>query len=243
MLEANDMQSTVTNIIAAQQVMYGENGIYGMIKDLKSGLPREKRAEITEQESRILDNLESKEDVMYGMENLRAAISTAVHEKESDGTITAMDIQSLKYLNAGMPIALRAVEQDAFQVPLVIGDEISIMKVSILRDGSHAGEIRATVDTARYGALEAFVHVSGNQAEGYIVTEEEMGQRKLEENELTLRSALAKAGMEVRDLRLDGSKPVQYAYESEEGVETSRLYKVAKQLLTAVKLMGVVADN
>jgi hypothetical protein len=87
------------------------------------------------------------------------------------------------------------------------------------------------------------VHVSGNQAEGYIVTEEEMGQRKLEENELTLRSALAKAGMEVRDLRLDGSKPVQYAYESEEGVETSRLYKVAKQLLTAVKLMGVVADN
>lgn len=243
MLEANDMQSTVTNIIAAQQVMYGENGIYGMIKDLKSGLPREKRAEITEQESRILDNLESKEDVMYGMENLRAAISTAVHEKESDGTITAMDIQSLKYLNAGMPIALRAVEQDAFQVPLVIGDEISIMKVSILRDGSHAGEIRATVDTARYGALEAFVHVSGNQAEGYIVTEEEMGQRKLEENELTLRSALAKAGMEVRDLRLDGSKPVQYGYESEEGVETSRLYKVAKQLLTAVKLMGVVADN
>lgn len=243
MLEANDMPNTVTNIIAAQQVMYGENGVYGMIRDLKRGLPRERRETITEQEGRILDNLESKEDVMYGMENLRAAISAAVHEKENDGTITAMDIQSLKYLNAGMPIALRAVEQDAFQVPLVVGDEVSIMKVSLLRDGSNAGEVRATMDTERYGKLEAFVHVSGNQAEGYIVTEEELGQRTLEDNELTLRSALAKAGMEVRDLRLDGTKPVQYAYEGEEGVETTRLYRVAKQLLTAIKLMGVVADN
>lgn len=99
------------------------------------------------------------------------------------------------------------------------------------------------MDTERYGKLEAFVHVSGNQAEGYIVTEEELGQRTLEDNELTLRSALAKAGMEVRDLRLDGTKPVQYAYEGGEGVETTRLYRVAKQLLTAIKLMGVVADN
>ncbi len=242
MLEANDMPETVTNIIAANQVMYGENGIYGMIKDIKSGLDKTKRNEITEQEGKILENLESKEDVMYGMENLRAAISSAVHEKEDDGTITAKDIQSLKYLNAGMPIALRAVEQDAFSVPLVIGDEVSIMKVSILRDGNSAGEVRATMDTGKYGALEAFVHVSGSQAEGYIVTEEEMGQRILEENELTLRSALAKAGMEVRDLRLDGTKPVQYVNE-DENIETSKLYRVAKQLLTAIKLMGVVADN
>lgn len=241
MLEANEMPSTVTNIIAANQVMYGENGIYGMIRDIKSGLSREKRSEITEHEGKILDNLESKEEVMYGMENLRAAISSAVHEKEDDGTITAKDIQSLKYLNAGMPIALRAVEQDAFSVPLVIGDEVSIMKVSILRDGSSAGEIRASMDTQRYGALEAFVHVSGSQAEGYIVTEEEIGQRILEDNELTLRSALAKAGMEVRDLRLDGTKPVQYVNENE-NIETSKLYRVAKQLLTAIKLMGVVAE-
>ena len=243
MLEANDMQSTVTNILAAEQVMYGENGVYGMIRELKSGLPKDRREKITEQEANILDNLESKEDVMYGMENLRAALSNAVHEKEADGTITAKDIQSLKYLNAGMPIALRAVEQDAFQVPLVVGDEVSLMKVSILHDGSNAGEVRATMDTKRYGALEAFVHISGNQAEGYIVTEEEIGQRTLEENELTLRSALAKAGTEVRDLRLDGSRPVQYTTDESTTVETSRLYRVAKQLLTAIKLMGVVADN
>ena len=51
------------------------------------------------------------------------------------------------------------------------------------------------------------------------------------------------SGFSLTVSELDGSKPVQYAYESEEGVETSRLYKVAKQLLTAVKLMGVVADN
>ena len=180
---------------------------------------------------------------MYGIEGLRAVLSEAVHAKETDGTITAKDIQSLKYLNAGMPIALRAVEQDVFQVPLVVGDEVSIMKVSILRGGDSTGEVRATMNTEDYGELEAYIHVSGNQAEGYIVTDEESGQRKLEDNELTLRSALAKAGLEVRDVRLDGSKPVQYADEGRESVETFRLYRVAKQLLTAIKLMGVVADN
>ena len=73
------------------------------------------------------------------------------------------------------------------------------------------------------------------------MTEEEIGQHILEDNELTLRSALAKAGMEVRDLRLDGTKPVQYVNENE-NIETSKLYRVAKQLLTAIKLMGVVAE-
>lgn len=243
MLEANDMPGTVTNIIAARQVMFGQDGIYGMMHDLKSGLSKEAKDRITRQEERVLDNLEGKENVMYGLEELRATLSREVHDKETDGTITAKDIQSLKYLNAGMPIALRAVEQDAFRVPLVVNDEVSIMKVSILHDGRGTGEIRATMNTDRYGELEAYVHVTDNQAEGYIVTEDEEGQRRLEDNELTLRSTLAKAGLEVKDIRLDGTRPVQYAEDGRENVETAKLYRVAKQLLTAIKLMGVVSDN
>lgn len=244
MLEANDMPKTATNILAAYQVMYGENGIYGMIRSIKNSLPREKRAQITERENNILETLESKDDVVYGLENIRLGLSAAVHDKEADGTITAMDIQALKYINAGMPIAMRAVEQDVFQIPLVVGDEVSIMKVSILQDGSKAGEITASMDTPRYGSLEAYIHVEGNQIEGYVVTEEESGQKELEANELTLRSVFAKAGMEVKDLRLDGTKPVQYGSElSKEEVSVSKLYKVAKQLLTAIKLTEIAADK
>lgn len=243
MLEANDMPKTVTNILAAHQVMYGKDGIYGMIRNIKGNLPRERREQITAQESSILENLESKEDVVYGLEHIRSGLSESVHDKEKDGTITAMDIQALKYLNAGMPIAMRAVEQDVFQIPLVINDEVSIMKVSILRDGSHAGEITATMNTPKYGDLEAYIHVEGNQIEGYVVTEEESGQQALEANELTLRSVFAKVGMEVRDLRLDGTKPAQYGLGNEEEVPVSKLYKVAKQLLIAIKLSGIAADN
>lgn len=244
MLEAHDMPSTVTNMIAAHQVMYGEDGIYGMVRSIKNNLPKEKRDQITRQEASILENLESKDDVVYGLENIRAGLSEAVHGKEQDGTITAMDIQSLKYLNAGMPIAMRAVAEDVFQIPLVVEDEVSIMKVSILRDGSNAGEVTATMDTARYGRLEAFIRVTGDQLEGYIVTEEESGQRVLESNELTLRSVFAKVGISLKDVRLDGTRPMQYSADEErEEVATSKLYKVAKQLLTAIKLMGVAADK
>lgn len=243
MLEAHDMPKTVTNIIAAHQVMYGEDGIYGMIREIKGNLPKDKRDRITEQENHILESLDGKEDVVYGLENIRASLAQAVHDKEADGTITALDIQSLKYLNAGMPIAMRAVEADVFQIPLVIGEEVSIMKVSILQDGSRSGEITATMETPKYGTLEAFIHVEGNQIEGYVVTEEEDGQKALEANELTLRSAFAKAGMETRDLRLDGTKPVQYGLDIGKEVSTTKLYKVAKQLLTAIKLTGIASDN
>ena len=244
MLEAHDMPRTVTNMIAAHQVMYGEDGIYGMIRNIKNHLSKEKRDKITKQEAAILENLESKDDVIYGMENIRAALSEEVHAKEGEGTITAMDIQALKHLNAGMPIAMRAVAEDVFQVPLVVEDEVSIMKVSILRDGSNAGEVSATMDTAKFGKLEAFIRVSGDQLEGYIVTEEESGQKKLEANELTLRSVFAKAGMGLKDVRLDGTKPMQYSAEEDRAeVPTSKLYRVAKQLLTAIKLTGVAADK
>lgn len=244
MLDANNMPKTVTNIIAAHQVMYGEDGIYGMIRRIKNGLPQDKREKITEKEAQILENLESKSDVVYGLENIRSNLSEAIHDKEQDGTITSMDIQALKYLNAGMPIAMRAVEEDVFRIPLVMGDEVSIMKVSIMQDGSHAGDITATVQTAKYGVLEAFIHMEGNQLEGYVETEEEAGQKALENNELTIRSAFAKVGMEVKDLRLDGTRPMQYGTEGGgQEVSVSRLYKAAKQLLIAIKLTGITADN
>lgn len=243
MLEANHMPETVTNMIAAHQVMYGEDGIYGMLHRLKNRLPKESREKITRQEARILDQMESREDVVYGLEGLRAAVSEEIHGGDEAGRITSMDIQALKYLNAGMPIAMRAVEEDVFQIPLVVGDRVSMMKVSILRDGSHAGEIHARMNTSQYGELHAFIHARENQIEGYIITEEEQGQRALEENELTLRSVFAKEGMEVKDLRLDGTKPMQYSLESSGEMTTGKLYRVAKQLVTAIKLTGILTDN
>lgn len=243
MLEANDMPATVTNILAAQQVMYGKNGVFGMIGDMKQGLSGRAAERVTEAESQILEHLEGEQDVLYGLENVRARLSEQIHNKETDGTITAKDIQALKFLNAGMPIAMRAVEQDVFQVPLVVDGDVSIMKVSLLRDGEHAGEITATMDTETYGKLEAFIHTENDQLEGYISVDDEAGQKKLESNELTFRSVFAKIGMEVRDLRLDGTKPVQYGGTGEQEVTTGQLYKVAKQLMTAIKLTGITADK
>jgi hypothetical protein len=142
-----------------------------------------------------------------------------------------------------MPIAMRAVEEDEFRIPLVVEGQVSVMKVSVVRDGSNAGEIEATMQTPRYGELSAFLRVDGSQVEGYVTTEDEIGQRVLEDNELTVRSVFAKGGMELRDLRLDGSKPMLYSNGGDEEMTTSKLYKVAKQLLTAIKLTGVVADK
>ena len=83
-----------------------------------------------------------------------------------------------------------------------------------------------------------------NRVEGYIITEEENGQHLLEGSELTFRSAFAKLGLEVWDLRLDGTKPMQYGTSSGASeIETSKLYKIAKQLLTAIKLTGIASDN
>lgn len=244
MLDANSMPLTATNIIAAHQVMFGEDGIYGMIRDLKSNLSAKGREEITRKEEGMLEFLNNKEDVIYGMESLRSDISKAVHDKEEDGTITSMDIQALKYLNAGMPIAMRAVEENLFRVPIVVDGSVRVVNVSIVQNGSNAGEISAGIDTKAYGRLEAVIHVSDTQIEGYIQTQEEAGQRVLENGELTIRSVFAKAGMEVKDLRLDGTKPMQYSTDEETtGVETAKLYKISKQLLTAIKLTGVLADN
>jgi len=243
MLDANDLPKTATNMIAAHQVMYGQDGIYGMVRKVKQNLPKERREQITKQEESILDNMESQADVVYGMESLRSSLSAAVHDKEKDGTITALDIQALKYLNAGMPIAMRAVEQDTFRIPLVVEGSVSIMKVSVVHDGSHAGEITASMQTPEYGQLEAFIRAEGNQVEGYITMEEEAGQTALEANELTVRSVFAKAGIEVKDLRLDGTKPMLYGSRSGEEMPTAKLYKVAKQLLTAIKLTGITTDN
>ena len=243
MLEAGDIPKTATNILAANQVLYGENGIFGMIHRVKQSLPPAQRSKVTEKENELLENLEDRRSLVYGMEAVRSTLSDAVHEVEETGTISAMDIQALKYVNAGMPIAMRAVEEDVFRIPLVIGEEVSVMRVSVLRNGENAGEIRANMDTPKYGKLEAFIRVAEQQAEGYIVTEEEGGQTLLEQNELTVRSVLARIGLEARDLRLDGSRPLEYQEATGEEVSTAKLYRVAKQLLTAIKLTGVAADN
>ena len=112
-----------------------------------------------------------------------------------------------------------------------------------MHDGKNAGEVTASMETPKYGQLEAFVRVEGSRIEGYVITEDEAGQTVLESNELTLRSVFAKAGIEVKDLRLDGTKPMLYGNEVQEKMPTTRLYKIAKQLLTAIKLTGITTDN
>ena len=244
MLNEHNMELTVNNILAAHGVMRKKGGIFDMIKDGTSDFSKEAKERIQEKEADILEAFTDSNTIRESYETLAKTVSDAMHENEEDGIITSKQIAALKYINAGMHIVSGMTNNETYQIPIAIGEEISIMKVSVIRNNSQSGHIEATISTEYSGDVKASLYAGDGSIEGYIVCENERSQQKLMDNELTIKASFAKIGMETKDVRLDGTMPLEYGSNIEKGsVATKKLYQVAKQLVIAIKLTGVLSDN
>ena len=202
--------SSLTNLTMAREIRQGSKRLY---HDLSS-----ESDAITQELEHLEDHLTSAEDMEKAYRELENEKADQVHAKDETGTITALDIQSLKMIHAGLRIMQKMSRQNRFQIPFSVNGTWNVMNLSIIENSGEGPGIQADIHTLSYGTITTSLSFRENHFEGSYSADSREGLDFLQSN----RVAIA-----------DGLDAISGSHTSEP--TTSELYSMAKELVLLFK--------
>ena len=202
--------SSLTNLTMAREIRQGSKRLY---HDLSS-----ESDTISQELEHLEDHLTSAEDMEKAYRELENEKADQVHAKDETGTITALDIQSLKMIHAGLRIMQKMSRQNRFQIPFSVNGTWNVMNLSIIENSGEGPGIQADIHTLSYGTITTSLSFRENHFEGSYSADSREGLDFLQSN----RVAIA-----------DGLDAISGSHTSEP--TTSELYSMAKELVLLFK--------
>jgi hypothetical protein len=200
-----------------------------MTKELRQGNPRiyDKLSKASDEISDALDNLDehltSSESMEQAYSELETNVTDTVHALDDSGTITAMDIQSLKMIRSGLKVLQKMSRQHQFQIPFSVDGEWNIIHLSIIEGGTQKGSIQADLPTRDYGTISTSLNWVEDHFEGTYSADTDAGIAFLQKKSSTL---------------ADGMEDITHTFHSDadgEAPTTSELYDMSKKLVLLMK--------
>lgn len=123
--------------------------------------------------------------------------------------VSALDIRQMQMESRQLNILSELGKKEEYAVPVLVADEMGCVSLKIVRGKEEKGKVCITTQTETLGKVAAEFSVTTGGIKGYIATDTQAAQRKLEEADETLCSEfteeLAKAGV-----NMDGEPSVAY---------------------------------
>lgn len=210
-----DIFPSMMNIFMAKEIRQGNNRIFHELS--------EDSEEITTQLEHFEEHLTSAEDMEQAYAELEVQKTSDVHSADEDGTITALDIQSLKMIRSGLKILQKMSRQNQFEIPFSVNGQWNLIHLSIIEGGETKGSILADVHTREYGTISAALNWNEQHWEGSYYSDTENGTALLRRNSSVITDSL-------EDITKDSDK-----LRSEDAPTTSELYDMSKKLVLLIK--------
>lgn len=153
--------------------------------------------------------------------------------------ITTEEYEIFKNMSQGIALAKTLSHQENYQIPILTGNTITSVNLTVISGTSESGKISIQMDSNEFGKIDIEITVKNQDVKGYIFCNSNEGYRAFTKERETLKEALKEEGFELKQLdygmdskwksRLDVSGA------GEEKVETKTLYKAAKVFIKAIK--------
>ncbi len=228
-LEAYDIPTTFNNVMAADIVFNQRGSVYDKARKILDNQDSEQYVNTIDS---ILEETEGFDDISKANSRIQANISELVHEKEVTGHITSEDISSLKLINAGFNILHKVSESKQYQIPVNIDGQINVINLTVVKDENISGNIRATMESDTLGNITADINVSNNVINGYITSDNVIGNDILRSKMPYIYRVMEDLDIEVDNISI-GSKIEAQTMEG--GASTAQLYRVTKCLVGIIK--------
>lgn len=206
---------SMTNIFMAKEIRQGNGRIFNELS--------EDSEEITEQLEQLDEHLTSAEEMEQAYAELETRKTAEVHSADENGTITALDIQSLKMIRSGLKIMQKMSRQNRFQIPFSVNGQWNVMNLSIIEGGETRGCIQADVHTGEFGTISTTLNWMEDHFEGSYYADSEAGTALLNRTASTIADGL-------EDITSASNKS-----NSETAPTTSELYDMSKKLVLLMK--------
>lgn len=174
----------------------------------------------------IEDHLTSAADMEQAYAELAEQKSTEILAKEEDGSITALDIQSLKMIRSGLKILQKMSRHSQFEIPFSVDGEWNVIHLSVIEGGDLRGHIQADIHTESYGIIRASLQWNGDTGwQGTYHADSAQGMSMLTNSRSTLEQGFEDI---ARNHPHDSA-------DSNDIPDNSELYDISKQLVVMIK--------
>lgn len=260
-MEENLVEISAINIRAVNTMLNQPGGVYTLVSELLSRMKfsTNTKAEMIDEETEnmsasmsgedvpvdiasftmesILEQLRGSEEMSLKYEDLRANLTELMYQWGATGTLTQMDIATIKTANAGFNIMSTMAKQDKFSIPIETEQGTKVMNLTIKKDGENSGLVQASMTTETYGELSASLKLDKDGAlVGQVVSDSSEGNFALKESEGRFKELLVASGYNPDGIEVGSVTAVNLGLY--QGINKEGLYQVSVAVVKA--MAGIV---
>ena len=253
----NSVELSAVNIRAVNAMLNQPGSIYSLVSELLSKMKfsTNTKAELIDEETEnmadsmsgedvpvniadfamesILEHLRGSEEMSLKYEDLRANLTELMYQWGAAGTLTQMDIATIKTVNAGFNIMSTMAKQDKFSIPVETEQGTKVMNLTIKKNGENPGLVEVSMNTVAYGEISAAVKCDEKGALiGQLVSDSSEGNFALKEKEDGFKNTLQASGYDATRVTVGTMSEAKLM--TVNGITSEKLYQVSVAVVRAV---------
>ncbi len=234
LLESYQIEPTIKNIVSA-------NAFYTNGKSFFKDFNKNADNEYSEMISEIPDAIEDADTLQTKYDQVEEKVKELISEeyKNQIEDESSAKVDELRIFANGIELAKRLSRQECYQIPIMTGNQVTTMNLTLLKGTLDSGKITVSMDSEEYGKLEGGFTVKEDTIKGFILCDSKDGLETMEAAKKQMSEGFERLGLEVKQLTFGyDKKAVENAKvqgTQKEETSTNLLYQVAK---VAVKAIG-----
>lgn len=235
-LEAYGVGTTLKNIQAAGEWFTGNKNLFKEIAGKADNLSEEKNTALKEAAKGFLESMEDTDSRKESLRTVTDTLQGIVAESFSDPEITSDGAETLRLMQKGIALASRLSRQEHYEMPVVIGEEVSSLSLTILKGTKESGKAEIRIDFPEQGTVEAELTIRNDEIKGFILCETTEGQQLIEGCLKEIKTGFESLGLTVKQLNAStdstaAKRSVKGGNKEGRPAETRMLYQAAKVLV------------
>ena len=241
---------TVASLGAAIQMI--KEG-YSPVKECynrRNILGEKEKKEFEETADNMAESLDSEESIKSECEKARKYMEEILSRSYCEPDITSDELMKLKSLGRGIQLHGMMAGRRSYDIPVITGDTVTNMNVTILSGQYDKGKVRISISNANEDGngqnlnISAEFKISGSAVKGIVSCSNRESYEAVKESSMELKENMADAGFEVKNISCSLGTPRGGIPDEKinlgNNASTSVLYKAAK--IATCYLSGIVKN-
>lgn len=241
---------TVASLGAAIQMI--KEG-YSPVKECynrRNILGEKEKKEFEETADNMAESLDSEESIKSECEKARKYMEEILSRSYCEPDITSDELMKLKSLGRGIQLHGMMAGRRSYDIPVITGDTVTNMNVTILSGQDDKGKVKISVSNANEDGngqnlnISAEFKISGSAVKGIVSCSNRESYEAVKESSMELKENMADAGFEVKNISCSLGTPRGGIPDEKinlgNNASTSVLYKAAK--IATCYLSGIVKN-
>lgn len=231
-LEQMGLPDTINNIQAAQQLICQNYDVYHEIHERRRDVSGEEQDELRQSMEEISDSLDQEDMLLQSYDRLGQSMEKILEHSYEKEMITSDELRGLKQLRTGMIFQSSRAGRYSYDVPVVTGDQVTTMNVTLIQGEEDTGRVQIYMDN-----ISAEFRVQQGEIKGLVLCDDREGYDTLSGDGEKLTQALQQDGYNVKNISYSmnhRSRVEAMTAKAGEKVPSSSLYRIAKTVVRYV---------